>query len=99
VRSPFIELTVVADPGSISAGVWTALVRRDQITAVEDLSARNLAGNPKCRVTLAGPIELVDDDGTATRPIRDQRELAVKEDFAAIKAFLESDSDGCGCCY
>jgi len=96
VRSPFLELTVVVD--SDGNAVWTALVRRDQIAAIEDVSSRNLVGDVKSRVLLAEPIDLVDIENAAAGVLRGQRELSVKQDVAAINDFLRDDPDGCGCC-
>lgn len=96
MRSPFLELTVVVD--SEHAGCWTALVRRDQIAAVEDVSSCNFTGNPKSRVRLTEPADLLDIENAAAGVLRGLRELSVQQDVATINAFLQDDSDGCGCC-
>jgi hypothetical protein len=96
VRSPFLELTVVVN--SNHAGDWTALVRRDQIAAIEDVSSRKLTGDPKSRVTLAEPIDLVNIGNSAAAVLRGHREFSVKQDVATINAFLQDDPAGCGCC-
>ena len=98
MHSPFIELNVVVDSDCASGGNWTALVRRDQILSVEDLSMAHIAGNPKARVLLAEPTDVVEIADTGGAVVHGRRELYVKQDLAMIDAFLKVAPDSCGGC-
>jgi hypothetical protein len=41
---------------------------------------------------------LLDIENAAAGVLRGLRELSVQQDVATINAFLQDDSDGCGCC-
>jgi hypothetical protein len=90
MKLQFVEFTITSDSSDTLVAQRKGLIRYDQITAVVDISSGNFVGPARTQITLEEESDYPNDGDETGGVVRGRRRLCVTEEYATVKARLDS---------